>query len=74
MPNLCTSCGIDMGDMNPRQLCRKTYCENEGMDFRVKPIVESKKEKRELESDVVKLQSPTYCGRATSCGSADFKA
>jgi hypothetical protein len=24
--NLCTVCGIDMGDTNPRQLCRKTYC------------------------------------------------
>lgn len=24
----CTLCGIDMGKNNPRQLCRKTYCEN----------------------------------------------
>tara|TARA_B100000900_G_scaffold347778_1_gene313117 strand:- start:1283 stop:1480 length:198 start_codon:yes stop_codon:yes gene_type:complete len=24
--NLCTECGIDMGDNNPRQLCGKTYC------------------------------------------------
>lgn len=24
----CTLCGIDMGPSNPRQLCRKTYCEN----------------------------------------------
>lgn len=24
--NLCISCGIDMGDCNPRQLCGKTYC------------------------------------------------
>ena len=24
----CTLCGIDMGKKNPRQLCRKTYCEN----------------------------------------------
>ena len=26
--NLCTVCGIDIGECNPRQLCRKTYCEN----------------------------------------------
>lgn len=25
----CTKCGINMGKNNPRQLCRKTYCENE---------------------------------------------
>jgi hypothetical protein len=24
--NLCTSCGVDMGPSNPRQLCGKTYC------------------------------------------------
>lgn len=24
----CIGCGIDMGLNNPRQLCRKTYCEN----------------------------------------------
>jgi hypothetical protein len=24
----CTMCGIDMGENNPRQLCRKTWCEN----------------------------------------------
>jgi len=27
--NLCVICGVDMGEMNPRQLCRKTYCERE---------------------------------------------
>jgi hypothetical protein len=26
--NRCVICGIDMGPNNPRQLCRKTYCEN----------------------------------------------
>lgn len=26
--NLCTVCGVDLGPENPRQLCRKTYCEN----------------------------------------------
>ena len=25
--NLCIGCGRDMGDDNPRQYCRKTYCE-----------------------------------------------
>lgn len=25
----CLICGQDMGRHNPRQLCRKTYCENE---------------------------------------------
>ena len=24
----CIQCGIDMGQENPRQLCRKYYCEN----------------------------------------------
>ena len=24
----CTECGIDMGPNNPRQLCKKFYCEN----------------------------------------------
>ena len=27
--NLCTTCNIDMGEMNPRQLCGKTKCLNE---------------------------------------------
>lgn len=27
--NFCTVCGINMGDGNPRQLCRKTYCPND---------------------------------------------
>ena len=27
--NPCVICGVDMGANNPRQLCRKTYCENE---------------------------------------------
>jgi histone acetyltransferase (RNA polymerase elongator complex component) len=26
--NRCVQCGVDMGEMNPRQLCGKTYCEN----------------------------------------------
>lgn len=26
--NLCMGCGVDMGSMNPRQLCGKTYCMN----------------------------------------------
>lgn len=29
----CTSCGIDMGIHNPRQLCRKYYCENPDIDY-----------------------------------------
>ena len=27
--NFCIVCGINMGDENPRQLCRKTYCPDE---------------------------------------------
>jgi hypothetical protein len=27
--NYCISCGVDMGPMNPRQYCCKTYCSNE---------------------------------------------
>jgi hypothetical protein len=26
--NFCILCGINLGYNNPRQLCRKTYCEN----------------------------------------------
>jgi hypothetical protein len=26
MANVCVICGVDMGDCNPRQFCRKTYC------------------------------------------------
>lgn len=29
LQNLCVQCGVNMGDCNPRQLCGKTYCENE---------------------------------------------
>jgi hypothetical protein len=25
----CIKCGVDMGIINPRQYCKKTYCENE---------------------------------------------
>ncbi len=28
----CLICGISMGKNNPRQLCAKTYCENEYID------------------------------------------
>lgn len=28
MINRCTECNIDMGRCNPRQLCGKTYCQN----------------------------------------------
>lgn len=37
MPNLCVECGIDMGDCNPRQYCRKTYCENKDLHFEPVP-------------------------------------
>lgn len=26
VPNLCVSCGMDLGSENPRQYCRKTWC------------------------------------------------
>lgn len=28
LKNLCVECGIDMGYMNPRQYCGKTFCYN----------------------------------------------
>jgi hypothetical protein len=28
MGNFCISCSINLGTDNPRQLCRKTYCDN----------------------------------------------
>jgi hypothetical protein len=31
--NRCLECGVNMGDCNPRQLCRKTYCPYEGMNY-----------------------------------------
>lgn len=31
--NYCTVCFVDMGACNPRQLCRKTYCENADFVF-----------------------------------------
>ena len=30
--NRCVSCNVDMGDMNPRQYCYKTYCPYEKID------------------------------------------
>ena len=27
--NRCLGCGVDMGECNPRQYCRKTYCPNQ---------------------------------------------
>jgi hypothetical protein len=27
--NFCVVCGVNMGDNNPRQLCRKTFCPRE---------------------------------------------
>ena len=38
--NFCAVCGINMGDNNPRQLCRKTYCprEDEDYDYKKKKI------------------------------------
>jgi len=34
--NFCVVCGVNMGDNNPRQLCRKTYCprEDEECDYK----------------------------------------
>jgi len=26
LKNLCVECGLDLGYMNPRQYCGKTYC------------------------------------------------
>lgn len=30
--NRCIICKVDMGECNPRQYCRKTYCENEPIE------------------------------------------
>lgn len=35
--NRCQICEIDLGQCNPRQLCGKTYCENDGMKFTYDP-------------------------------------
>lgn len=31
--NRCVCCGVDMGSTNPRQYCRKSYCENEPDEY-----------------------------------------
>ncbi len=31
--NRCVCCGVDMGSMNPRQLCRKSYCDGEPNEY-----------------------------------------
>lgn len=31
--NFCTVCFVALGPSNPRQLCRKTYCENADFVF-----------------------------------------
>jgi len=31
--NFCVVCGVNIGDNNPRQLCRKTYCPREEEDY-----------------------------------------
>lgn len=53
--NLCTVCGVDMGSMNPRQYCYKTYCPEElDLDSEIQEIMsthektESKTEKYTL--------------------------
>lgn len=35
--NRCLICKVDMGDCNPRQYCRKTYCEN-AADFMTETV------------------------------------
>lgn len=30
--NYCISCGVDIGECNPRQYCCKTYCPNKKID------------------------------------------
>jgi hypothetical protein len=32
LANFCVSCGINLGDCNPRQYCYKTYCLFENVD------------------------------------------
>ena len=30
--NRCTECGVDLGELNPRQYCGKTHCDNKISD------------------------------------------
>jgi hypothetical protein len=34
--NFCVVCGINMGDNNPRQLCKKTYCPRDDEEYEYK--------------------------------------
>jgi hypothetical protein len=34
--NFCVVCYVNMGDDNPRQLCRKTYCPREDEQYEYK--------------------------------------
>jgi len=49
--NVCLGCGVDMGDCNARQYCRKTYCPEE--DFRLNMIEEDRLNM--IEEDLVKF-------------------
>ena len=52
--NYCISCGVNMGDGNPRQYCRKTWCPKEF--FEAVPDVDEEEviitKKRKIEDDI----------------------
>ena len=48
--NFCVICNIDMGPLNPRQLCGKTYCMNEPEEY-----MEEDQEEQEQEAGTKKV-------------------
>jgi len=56
--NLCVICGVDMGPDNPRQLCRKTYCENEDEILLTPPLSPQPSQTPPTPQAPVKPQNP----------------
>ena len=56
VPNLCISCGVDLGPGNPRQYCRKTWCPKEvDSDDEVPDIKKRKIDEEKTKLDIVNI-------------------
>jgi hypothetical protein len=58
----CTVCGQDMGSCNSRQLCRKTYCENQS---EIDQLKNEMAEENETQSFSINFHNTDYMKR---CG------
>ena len=59
LPNKCLGCGIDMGECNPRQFCKKSYCPFDDLfdDNSNDIIIEIKNSKRKCDDNITKNES-----------------